>query len=259
MNGLLKSALHLASCGLPVHPCRPGRKKPILKAWQHRATTDRATLRRWWSQWPDANVAVATGGAERLLVVDVDPEAGGKVRLGDHGKHVLPPTVVVRTTRGGFHFWLTVPAGRPLPGNTAGRLGPGVDTRGEGGFVLTPPSVSAGRRYRWSVKSEDVVATAPTWLLDRLENWGNGEAATDPAEWFEMVTSGIDRGKRNSSVARIAGLLLRFLPAAHAETVAALVGCFNSQCCRPPLDPEELKRTLDSIASRELRRRGLSS
>ena len=236
MGSRQAEALGYASRGLPVHPCRPGAKVPILDRWPERATTDPATIRRWWSKWPTANVAIATGGEGRLLVLDIDdPAAGEKVRL--------PPTTVVRTPRGGWHFWFTVPAGHAMPGNSAGKLAPGIDTRGQGGYVLAPPSVVDGRRYRWSKQSGDQIAEAPDWLLAELQATGNGKA-TDPDEWLALVSSNVPEGQRNAAIAKLAGLLFRFLPPAHAETAAELVACWNAQRCDPPLDPAELLRTL---------------
>ena len=72
-----------------------------------------------------------------------------------------------------------------------------------------------------------------------------------PRNGIELVTSGVDEGARNHAIARIAGLLFR--RSARAETVAAeLVACFNAVKCRPPLGAEELKRTIDSIAAKEM-------
>jgi hypothetical protein len=111
-----------------------------------------------------------------------------------------------------------------------------------------------GRHYTWSVDSGDRIAEAPPWLLDRLDHAGNGNA-TPPEEWQSIALAGVDEGQRNQTIAKIAGLLLRRLP--DPILAAELVACFNAVKCRPPLDPAELKRTIDSIAAKEMRRRGL--
>jgi hypothetical protein len=223
------------------------------------ATLDPRTIESWWRRWPKANVAIATGGNIRLLVVDVDPEAGGEASFAqlerNHG--TLPATAEVVTPRGGRHLYLIVPAGRPMPGNSAGKIGHGVDTRGQGGYVLAPPSTVDGRAYSWSVDSGDRIAEAPDWLLDLLDRGGGNGQATPPEEWLVLVTSGVDEGARNHSIARLAGLLFRRLP--DPTLAAELVACWNAIKCRPPLGAEELKRTLDSIAKREMTRRGLAS
>jgi Bifunctional DNA primase/polymerase, N-terminal/Primase C terminal 1 (PriCT-1) len=252
----LKAALAYARRGLRVHPC--GEKLPLLKDWPNRATIDPATISLWWDSRPDANVAIATGGASRLLVVDVDPDAGGEASFArlEQKHEPMPATAEVVTPRGGRHLYLTVPDGRPLPGNSAGKLGAGVDTRGAGGYVLAPPSVVAGRRYAWSVDSGDRIAEAPGWLLEGLAHSGGNGQATRPEEWQAIALQGVDAGARNQMIAKVAGLLFRRL----SEPILAgeLVACFNEVKCRPPLEAGELKRTLDSIAAKEMRRRGLS-
>jgi Bifunctional DNA primase/polymerase, N-terminal/Primase C terminal 1 (PriCT-1) len=200
----------------------------------------------------------------RLLVVDIDPDKGGETSFSNlerqHGAVRL--TVEVVTPRGGRHLYLLVPNGRTMPGNSAGKLGKGIDTRGEGGYVLVPPSRIGGRAYSWSIDSCDHIAMAPAWLLDILERGGGNGKVTPPDEWLQLVTAGVDEGARNQSIARVAGLLFRRLVRREPEEatlVEELVACFNAVKCRPPLEATELKRTLDSIAAREMKRRGLSA
>jgi hypothetical protein len=262
-----KAALGLARRGFRVFPVRRyAKNKPLLAGWPERASSDPAVVDAWWRSrgWHRANVAVATGGDARLLVVDIDPDAGGKVELtAGAGEQSLPETVVVETPRGGWHFWFRVPPGRPLPRNSAGsRLGPGIDIRGQGGYALAPPSLVTGERasgrryvgeYRWHPDSANSIATAPAWLLDALERAG-GNGRTDPDEWLELVTGGVEEGRRNQTIAKIAGLLFRRMPR-EAELAAELLACWNQQRCRPPLEADELRTVLDSIADRERRRR----
>jgi len=259
MSGTAKAAIAIARRGLLVHPIRPDRKEPILDAWQKLATLYQDQLAKWWRRWPSANVGIACGGLARLLVVDVDPDKDGETSVRaletEHG--TLPETVEVITPRGGRHLYFFVRSGCPMPGNSAGKLGPGVDTRGRGGYVVAPPSTVAGRPYVWSVDSSSQIAFAPDWLLEALAKRGGDGKATDPEEWLRLATRGVDEGGRNASVAKLAGLLFRRLP--DPAVAAELVACFNHVKCRPPLEADELKRTLDSIAAREMQRRGLSS
>jgi hypothetical protein len=255
---LARAAIGYARRGLRVHPVAADRKVALLEDWPNRATLDPTTIASWWRRWPTANVAIATGGAARILVVDVDPDAGGEASMAAlEGAHSpMPATAEVVTPRGGRHLYLIVPSGRPMLGNSAGKLGRGIDTRGQGGYVLAPPSTVNGRHYTWSVDSGDRIAEAPPWLLDRLDQAGNGNA-TPPEEWQGIALAGVDEGQRNQTIAKIAGLLLRRLP--DPILAAELVACFNAVKCRPPLDSAELKRTLDSIAAREMKRRKLNS
>jgi hypothetical protein len=254
----VRAALAYARRGLRVHPVVPGEKLPLLEDWPNRATLDPTTITSWWRRWPNANIGIATGGEARLLAIDVDPDAGGEASFAklerEHGS--IAPTVEVVTPRGGRHLYLLVPGARPMPGNSAGKLGHGIDTRGQGGYVLAPPSVVNGRAYTWSVDSGDRISEAPAWLLDRLERAGTNGQATPPDEWQAIALEGVDHGARNQTIARVAGLLFRRLP--DPILVAELVACFNAVKCRPPLGAEELKRTIDSIAAAEMRRRALS-
>jgi N6-adenosine-specific RNA methylase IME4 len=255
---LARAALAYARRGLSVHPCVPEQKLPLLNDWPNRASHDPRTIASWWRRWPTANIAIATGGEMRLLVVDVDPDAGGEATLAvlerEHG--ALPATVECITPRGGRHVYFIVPRGRPMPGNSAGKLGQGIDTRGHHGYVLAPPSTVNSKAYAWSVDSGDRIAEAPGWLLELLQRTTDNGNATPPQEWQEIALAGVDEGKRNQTIAKTAGLLFRRMP--DPILAAALVACFNAVKCRPPLAATELKRTLDSIAAREMKRRGLN-
>lgn len=156
------------SCGKP--DCPGAGKHPRTKAWQDEATSDAETVAGWAAQWPAANVGVATGEASGFWALDVDPGNGGvetlKALVTEHGD--LPVTPTQRSGSGGAHYLWQIPA-FPVR-NTAGKLGPGLDTRGDGGQIVVAPSVSAKGRYSWVHAPWDVpIAPAPAWLLERLQ------------------------------------------------------------------------------------------
>ena len=116
------------------------------------ATTDLGVVRDWWTRRPKANIGMPTGRRTGLFVVDVDFDRGGFETLAAlihrHKEWPDPPTV--RTGGGGLHFFFSYPTGVEIR-NSTGKLGPGIDVRGEGGYVLLPPSVHATRRvYEWA-------------------------------------------------------------------------------------------------------------
>jgi hypothetical protein len=178
MRSPLDAALRYAQRGWAVFPCHEPAmggcschredcpspaKHPRTPHGLRDASTDPEVVSRWWRRWPDANIGVRTGGESGLIVLDVDPDHGGLRSLVElerrHGR--LPPSLTVRTGTG-RHYWFRHP-GWPLR-NSAGRLGPGIDLRGDGGYIIAPPSRHAsGRRYQWTCGQP--LAPAPHWLL----------------------------------------------------------------------------------------------
>jgi hypothetical protein len=163
-----------ARMGWRLHPCRPGEKLPILSDWPNRATTDQSIIERWWGRSSDANVAVATGQRSGIFVLDVDGHDGelALMKLEQEHGH-LPDACPIQWTGGGRDGWqmlFAYPEGREIR-NSAGRLGPKLDTRGEGGYVLLPPSWTT-QAYRWATERDPwsmPVQPAPDWLLDLLD------------------------------------------------------------------------------------------
>ncbi|PLS87145.1 MAG: hypothetical protein CYG60_03450 [Actinobacteria bacterium] len=155
---MIDAALDYACQGIPVFPLRPGTKVPAVPKREggegyRDATTNRDQIRRWWRRWPDANVGVPTGTRSGFLVLDVDPDKGGdgslKILIFEHGE--LPATATVNTGGGGQHYYYSYPVGAEIR-NNASKLGPGLDIRGEGGYVVVPPSVTTGPYY-WGDRS----------------------------------------------------------------------------------------------------------
>ena len=160
-NSVVDYARAYASYGFyvfPVHSVRNGRcscgrecrspgKHPRVKRGFKDATTDHTQIESWWKRWPDANVAIATGAVSGLLVLDIDGLAGlAKLKALIAENELLPRTLVVKTARG-FHIWLRMPDnGKSIPSRTFN----GLDVRGDGGYVVAPPSVHAsGHVYRF--------------------------------------------------------------------------------------------------------------
>jgi hypothetical protein len=156
MSELLDAALDNARRGwrvIPLHDisrgvcsCRKGAecitpgKHPRLRDWPERASTDANLIGGWWKHWPDANVGILTGAESGLVVLDVDPRNGGSETLDalivEHGP--LPLTPMVETGGGGLHFYFAHPGGR-----VRGReLGPGLELKADGQFVVAPPSLT---------------------------------------------------------------------------------------------------------------------
>lgn len=164
----LDAALGYAERGWPVFPCRwdgPARKRPLTRNGFHDATTDPDTLTRWWRQWPFALMAAPTGPAIGAVVLDIDVKddaSNGWDSLEDLGHSILPDSPVAHTASGGCHWYFTNPE-RELKCST-GLLGPGLDVRSSGGYVVLPSPDSG---YEWDpIVNFDTVplAPAPDWL-----------------------------------------------------------------------------------------------
>ncbi|MFP5327746.1 MAG: bifunctional DNA primase/polymerase [Acidimicrobiia bacterium] len=207
------------TCGMP--DCTSPGKHPRVRNGLHAATTDEAQVRRWWDRWPRANVGITTGEQSGLVVVDVDPRHGGAESLdrlvSTHGRF-FDDTKTVHTGGGGWHFYFRHPGGL-VRNDTGRRLGPGIDVRGDGGYVLAPPSLhSSGNRYELGERRREV-APLPDWLVDRLTREPsravspNVDAMNGPhaERWAEAAFTGeMDRlraaqeGTRNDTLNRIA-------------------------------------------------------
>lgn len=140
---LLDAALDYAGRGWHVLPLRPGTKLPATSRGLHDATTDGSTIDQWWARRRSTNVGIRTGAVSGLVVLDVDVPAGfASLAELEEAHGALPIGPRVRTPRGGLHLYFAHPGGR-IP-NSAGKLGRGLDVRGDGGYVVAPPSVLSG-------------------------------------------------------------------------------------------------------------------
>ncbi len=156
---------------MPVFPVIPGGKKPAIPRREggrgfHDATTDTDQLRAWWRRWPQANIGLPTGQSSGLVVLDVDARPGGygSLALLEAGREGLV-TLEAGTAGGGAHLYFTWP-GVELR-NSARKLGPGLDIRAEGGYVVLPPSQRPEGAYTWC-EGSGKPAAMPPWLLELL-------------------------------------------------------------------------------------------
>ena len=246
---MIRAAVTLACKGIAVFPCRPRDKRPATANGLKDATTDLKTIRHWWRHEPQFNIAIATGAVSKVFAVDIDGlDAEIELRKLEAQHSALPPTVEAITARG-RHLYFQMPE-TPIA-NSAGKIAPGIDVRGNGGYVLAPPSIHpSGKLYSWSVDSSNTFSAAPQWLLDKL----TASAITAPAtEWRDLVSKGADEGSRDCSLARLAGHLLR--RRIDPVVVLELLKSWNTTHCRPPLPVADIERVCTSIATRELKRR----
>jgi hypothetical protein len=246
-------AIAYTARGWSVIPLQQRGKRPLLPSWSEyqsqRASEEE--IREWWTRWPDANVGVVTGQVSGLIVLDLD--GPGAVNFAK--RHGVPPTVVASTGKG-WHVYFQHP-GQPVQNAAALDGVKGLDVRGDGGYVVAPPSVHpSGRVYQWAKgRSPDdlPLAPCPEWLLkllagrDRAANLGPGK---EPG-WVEQLLQGVPEGQRDDACTRLAGHYLgKGLP---ESEVLALLLAWN-QRNRPPLPEGQVEKCVRSVAGREARK-----
>ena len=275
MNELLDAALEYARRGWPVFPvhgivdghcsCRrdcssPG-KHPLVRRGLHQATTDVERIRAWWTRWPFANIALATGD---VVVTDIDVPTGLKslALLPE-----LPHTLVSLTGGGGVHLFYA--SERELRNHVSRLPGidrdvPGIDLRGRGGYVVVPPSTHiSGHRYDW-LDSSISIAPAPEWLREAPRPEPSLVAPAIPATestpyGLAALRAEVDillhtpLGRRNDQLNRSAFALGQLIAAGHlAEDLAHKK--LTRAAIRIGLDTSEIPRTLASGLRRGLSR-----
>lgn len=174
-GAVLEAALSYAQGGIPVFPCNPHNKRPLTEHGFKDATTDPERIRSWWREHPQAMIGVPTGSVSGVFVIDLDVDEeknidGRKVYKDLFLKNGgTPDTIAQETPRGGLHL-LFRDEGLGIK-SSVGKLGPGIDVRGHGGYIIIAPSVmTGGKAYQWEDRGKGAgfagAAPAPEWLLD---------------------------------------------------------------------------------------------
>ncbi|MEA1674083.1 bifunctional DNA primase/polymerase [Nitrospirillum sp. BR 11163] len=178
-NMMLDAALEYALRGWRVFPCKRGEKVPATPNGCLDATCDPDQIKLWWGANPLLNIGIATGKESGLWVVDLDVKAGEydghetlRALCEQHGP--LPLTATQTTPSGGRHLLWAWPDFK-VKNSAKKKLGAGIDTRGEGGYIVAPPSRHPnGGRYAWDKGSmpDDVwpLPQAPDWLMEPLRD-----------------------------------------------------------------------------------------
>lgn len=250
---LIQAACRYARLGLKVLPLQCRKKRPITKHGVKDATTDLDQIRRWWNQHPRANVGIAV--PRDYIVLDLDSEDALQV-LRDQ-KLSLPATAWAKTGRG-MHLWYAT--GKVRVKNRFG-LFEDIDVKTSGGYVVAPPSVHpSGAVYRWKKELErSAIAPCPGWLLKKIQREQPSATserkpkARSAEDWLRKVSTPVREGRRNQTLAEVAGYLFRHLP---AEPAAQLAYCWAKVKLTPSLPENEISRTIESIAGCERRKQG---
>lgn len=250
MPGTLKEwALTYADMGLAVFPLRPKDKRPATENGCKAATTNKQQIADWWDRHPECNIGIATGGSSGgLVVIDLDVDEN----KGINGYEVLkewqqkngdlPESWQSITGRGGYHLFYRDSA---VNQNRVG-LYEGVDIRGEGGYIVAPPSIHPnGHRYEWEQEpGEYELAQADNRVVNFL-------AGPVTEEWEKQpfkAPKTIPEGERTSTMVRLIGSLKA--KGLDDEAIQAAVRAENEKKCVPPLTDQELEKTVFPALSR---------
>lgn len=249
----LNAALMYREKGFSVIPIRQD-KKPYIPWAEYQ--TRRATpeeIKGWWEKWPGANVAIATGELSGIFVIDCDDEeAYRKIQ------ELLPDSLVtcVAKTPRGYHIYFLYQKERRI-GNTT-NIFPGVDIRGEGGYIIAPPSINGdGMAYDWldglSIHDEDP-APAPESLYNKivpLYRDGNVPDITERYETLRNVTMSLNEGCRDEAMFHIANSLIK---GGMTEVNTHYVLDVIAQNCNPPFPKNEIQTKIKSAIQRAKRK-----
>jgi hypothetical protein len=243
-----------AAHGWSIIPIRSGDKRPLIRWEEFQYRRPRVEeVQAWFSGWPEAGIGIVTGCVSGLVVLDIDFQHGGEASLErlERGHGRLPATVECRSGGGGRHLYFAHPGG--LLRNKVG-FAPGVDVRGDGGYVVAPPSRHAsGVRYAWvGDRRPGMVdlAPLPNWVLRPVIEQP-GRLGHPIAHWRRLVREGVREGDRNNTIASLAGHLLRHR--VDAPVVMEVLLCWNRVRCQPPLADEEVVSVVESITRRHAR------
>lgn len=234
-----QAAQAYAAKGWPVFPVWSNAKNPLTKNGLKDATTDLDQIGSWAKKFPAANLGIRTGAEAGIVVIDLD------VKNGENGVQALteafgdlPVTLTATTPSGGLHLYFEHP-GSQTPNRTD--VLPGVDFRGDEGYVLAAPSTIKGVAYEFT----DDLDPAPlppefqTLLEKKQHKLGTGKAGTSSSPSME----GVAEGSRDVEIFRYAASL-RARGLAREEATHLVLK--KAKACTPPFPPDEALKKVDS-------------
>lgn len=207
------------------------------------ATDSAEKVRKWWETWPHANIGVATGPASGIVVLDIDPRHGGDEELlrlvGEH--ELLPHGPSYETGSGGTHFWFRHPGFKITSRNSVGH---GIDVKGDGGYVIVPPSVhSTGGKYESyeGCGFDELLPEIPAWLIGLMQQ-GDGRHGAPVGIEDDVVSD------RNNTLTSLGGTLRN--RGLNESAIFKLLMALNETWSNP-LDAVEVGKVAASIARYE--------
>lgn len=244
---MLSDAVMYGNFGWRVFPISPNSKIPYKGTNGFKDAKSREDeLIKLFEGKEGCNLAVATGKVSDIFVLDIDNKDGGQgsatldtIEL-QYGK--LPPTVSAQTPTSGRHLYFKRPINIQVPCST-GRIGTGIDVRGEGGYIILPPSEIDGKKYIWEeghAPFQISIADAPYWLLKIINAKEKVEFVVDLNNTLKAHEPGRDYSLfQISCIARNMGLK-------NYESLFAFIQGVNLHCCRPALPESDIVKICTS-------------
>jgi hypothetical protein len=238
-----------------VFPANHSNKKPYITDPFGNATNKPKEIKALFKRFPNALMAVPCGPINRCSVIDIDVKNGvngleefQKLKIDVSG------AFIVATPSGGFHLYFNTDL-EELP-NSASKIGPGIDLRGAGGYVIGPDSVSKVGTYKWQgrgILPNQPFSAMPKRLLEMIRGTSYSQKRDKPnkSQVVNRLNLPIEIGQRNCEIASRIGYLLTQV--SH-DKAWDMIQHINHKKCKPPLDQRELERTFISILKREVRR-----
>lgn len=257
MTTMLDWARHYLALGYRPIPCRPRTKVPMVewKRYQREAPLLDEVV-EWWTEAPDANVALVLGHG--CFAVDLDGGEAAEALLHAAEIHLPDDAPRSRTGSGGYHVILAGLCGDRVALFSTDGHKPQVDIRGVG-IIVAPPSIHPnGQPYAWQIPLRPVVElpASPGRLSARISMREPDEAKASAGgtptlgeSWVVAALRGVGQGQRNDTCARLAGYYL----GKHLDretTIATLMSGYATRCV-PPLAEREVRTVVESVARRE--------
>ncbi len=233
-NRTLQTALALAQAGISVFPCKEN-KAPATRRGFKDASCDPEVIKGWFAK-PGRLIGVPTGKTNDLFVVDVDPN--GLEWLNENQAEL--DSKCIHSTRRGKHLLYRYPSDGASLKNTAGRLALGVDTRGEGGYIIWWPA--EGLPVEGAFPR---IGDPPEWIIRALE--AKPAVGSTSERGYLPIESGVTyEGGRNQALASFAGSLNR--RGVKDTELEEHLKLFNERNCSPPLPDEEVAAIAKSVS-----------
>jgi len=236
MNPMLEAAISYASRDLSVFPCN--KKIPLTGPGGFKnATLDASTILKWWTDNPSAQIGIPTGEINHLVVLDIDGPLGEIAAA----KMSLPETFTVETCPGHRQLWFEQPPGVKTK-CSAKQIAAEIDIRGDGGYVIAPPSVHHITHQPYRVLLDLPWAPMPVCLLDQPAKHGSGTKPRD-------VSGPISQGQRHKTLLSLAGSMAkRALP---DDVIFKALRDVNRNLAKPSLNDAELVRMVEYVSGKK--------